>query len=80
MIYLYGMKYMEKNNAKAVYSRGLYEYFRSDVLGRDVVAKMEIGDETNNKLILVPTFTCWNEGALVGEVSRETIAQLPKTK
>lgn len=76
----YIMKYMEKQKVKAVYSRGLYEYFLSDVEGKDVLAKMENIDETNNKLILASDFTCWNEGALVGKVSRETIAQLPKSK
>ncbi len=75
----YIMKYMEKNNAKAVYSRGLYEYFHSDIQGRDVVARMGISDETDIRLILDDNFTCWEEGALVGEVSRETIAQLPKS-
>ncbi len=75
----YIMKYMEKNNAKAVYSRGLYEYFHSDIQGSDVVAKMGITDETDIRLILDDNFTCWEEGALVGEVSRETIAQLPKS-
>ncbi len=75
----YVMKYMEKQNVKAVYSRGLYEYFLSDVLGRDVLAKMDISDETDIRLILDDNFTCWEEGALVGEVSKETIAQLPKS-
>ncbi len=75
----YIMKYMEKNNAKAVYSRGLYEYFHSDIQGSDVVARMGISDETDIRLILDDNFTCWEEGALVGEVSRETIAQLPKS-
>jgi len=83
--YLYGkaiayiMKYMEKQNVKAVYSRGLYEFFRTDVQGNDVVGKMETLDETDNRLILAPKFTCWNEGVKVGEVSPETIAKLPKS-
>ena len=75
----YIMKYMEKQNVKAVYSRGLYEYFHSDIRGEDVVAKMELLDETDNRLILAPHFTCWDEGALIGEVSQETIAKLPKS-
>ncbi len=75
----YVMKYMGKQNAKAVYSRGLYEYFRSDIMGSDVVAKMDLTDETDNRLILAPKFTCWNEGVLIGEVSEETIAKLPKS-
>ena len=75
----YVMKYMAKQNAKAVYSRGLYEYFHSDIQGKDVVAKMALTDETDNRLILSPNFTCWDEGAMIGEVSRETIAKLPKS-
>ncbi len=75
----YIMKYMEKQNVKAVYSRGLYEYFHSDIQGKDVVAKMETIDETDNRLILSPKFTCWDEGVKIGVASPETIAQLPKS-
>lgn len=83
--YLYGraiayiMKYMEKQNVKAVYSRGLYEFFRTDVQGKDIIGKMETLDETDNRLILASDFVCWDEGVRVGEVSRETIVQLPKS-
>ena len=75
----YIMKYMEKNNAKAVYSRGLYEYFLTDIQGKDVVGKFEITDETDNRLLLADDFTCWDAGVKVGKVSRETIAKLPKS-
>ena len=75
----YVMKYMEKQNTKAVYSRGLYEYFHSDIIGTDVVAKMETINENDNRLILAPNFTCIDEGAFIGEVSEETIAKLPKS-
>ena len=75
----YIMKYMGKKNVKAVYSRGLYEYFHTDIQGKDVVAKFEVSDETDNRLIIAPTFTCWDAGVKVGEVSRETIAKLPKS-
>lgn len=75
----YIMKYMEKQNVKAVYSRGLYEYFHTDIQGKDVICKMENVDETDNRLVLSPKFTCWDEGVKVGEVSPETIAQLPKS-
>ncbi len=75
----YIMKYMEKQNTKAIYSRGLYEYFRSDIIGSDVVAKMEITDETDNRLILADDFMCIDEGVLMGKVSRETINKMPKT-
>jgi hypothetical protein len=75
----YIMKYMEKQNTKAVYSRGLYEYFHSDIMGEDVVGKMEITNETDNRLLLSPKFKCWDEGVFVGEVSEETIKKLPKS-
>ncbi len=74
----YIMKYMEKQNTKAVYSRGLYEYFRSDIMGSDVICKMEISDETDNRLILAQDFMCIDEGVLMGKVSKETIAKMPK--
>lgn len=51
----------------------------TDVQGKDVVGKMETLDETDNKLILAPHFNCWDEGVRVGEVSPQTIAQLPKS-
>ncbi len=74
----YIMKYMEKQNTKAVYSRGLYEYFRSDIMGSDVICKMEISDETDNRLILAHDFMCIDEGVLIGKVSKETIEKMPK--
>ena len=74
----YIMKYMEKNNVKAVYSRGLYEFFITDIQGKDVIGKFEITDETDNRLLLADDFVCWDAGVKVGKVSRETIAQMPK--
>lgn len=76
----YIMKYMGKSNSKAIYSRGLYEYFRSDIMGQDVLMKMEIADETDNRLILADDFMCIDEGVLMGKVSRETITKMPKAK
>lgn len=76
----YIMKYMGKSNSKAVYSRGLYEYFRSDIMGSNVLMKMEIADETDNQLILADDFMCIDEGVLMGKVSRETITKMPKAK
>jgi len=75
----YIMKYMEKRNTKTVYSRGLYEYFRSDIMGKDVVCNTNILDETSNKLILADNFMCIDEGVLMGEVSEETIDKMPKS-
>lgn len=75
----YIMKYLEKQNTRVVYSRGCYEYFRSDIMGSDVICKMEISDETDNRLILAQDFMCIDEGVLMGKVSREVIAKMPKT-
>lgn len=75
----YIMKYMEKSDTKVVYSRGLYQYFHSDIQGSDVVAPMSIRDETNIKLVLADDFVCWDEGEKIGTVSPETIAKLPKS-
>lgn len=49
-------------------------------MGSDVLIKMEIADETDNRLILTDDFMCIDEGVLMGNVSRETIAKMPKTK
>ena len=73
------MKYMGKQNVKAVYSRGLYEYFHSDIQGCDVLCKMDNIDETDNRLILSPKFTCWDKGVKTGEASREKIVQMPRS-
>lgn len=54
-------------------------YFHTDIQGKDVVGKMETIDETDNRLVLAPKFTCWDEGVKVGVVLPETIAQLPKS-
>lgn len=75
----YIIKYLEKQNARAVYSRGVYEYFRSDIQGKDVVCNTNMLDETSNKLILADDFMCIDEGVLMGEVSEETIAKMPKS-
>ena len=74
------MKYMEKQKVKVVYSRGLFKYFCTDIDGKDVAVNEAMFDETKNKLILHDNFMCWYEGVQMGEVSRETIAQLPKAK
>lgn len=75
----YIMKYMEKQNTKVVYSRGLYEYFRSDIQGKDVLVSVNTIDETDNRLILADDFMCIDEGAFMGKVSEDTIAKMPKS-
>ncbi len=72
----YLTKYMEKTGEKIVYSKGLPQYFISDILDEDVVCT--IGQE-DRKLLLYDNFNCWDEGCLVGSVSKEVIAQMRKS-
>ncbi len=72
----YLMKYLEKTNEKIVYSKGLPQYFISDIMDEDIVCT--IGQE-DRKLLLFDDFTCWDEGCLVGKVCPEVIAQMRKS-
>lgn len=71
----YILKYIEKGGTKIVYSRNLPQYFVSDIMDDDVLCT--IGQE-DRKLLLFDSFTCWDEGCLIGKVSPEVIAQMPK--
>ena len=71
----YLMKYIEKSGEKIVYSKGLPQYFISDILDEDVVCRIGMEEQ---KLLLFDNFTCWDEGCYVGEVSADAIKQLRK--
>lgn len=71
----YLMKYIEKSGGKLIYSRGLYQYFVTDIMDEDVVCPYGLEDR---KLLLFDDFSCWDEGEYLGPVSQETIARLPK--
>ncbi len=71
----YLMKYMEKSGERIVYSRGLPQYFISDIMDEDIVCT--IGQE-DTKLLLFDDFGCWDEGCYMGQVSPETIKQMRK--
>ena len=73
----YLMKYIDKTGEKIVYSKGLPQYFISDILDCDVACIMENGDRPI-KLVLHDNFMCFDEGVYVGDVSPETIAKLRK--
>lgn len=73
----YLMKYLEKTGEKIVYSRGLPQFFITDVTDDDIVCEM--GDDEYKKLLLFDNFICWDEGEYVGRVSAETISKLPKS-
>lgn len=74
----YLMKYIEKTGEKIVYSRGLPQYFISDILDEYVVVQYDEKYESS-KLLLFDDFTCWDMGVKVGTVSPETIAELRKS-
>lgn len=72
----YICKYIEKTGEKIVYSKGLPQYFISDIMDEDVVCT--IGQE-DRKLLLFDDFKCWDEGCLIGEISPEVIEQMRKS-
>lgn len=72
----YIMKYLEKTDEKIVYSKGLYQYFISDIMDEDVITTC--GQE-DKKLVLFDDFNCWDEGCLMGKVSPEVISQMRKS-
>ena len=71
----YLMKYLEKTGERIVYSRGLYQYFISDILEDDIITT--IGQE-DRKLLLFDDFYCLDEGVVMGRVCPEVIAQMRK--
>ena len=71
----YLMKYMEKTGEKIVYSKGLPQYFISDIMDDDIVCTI---GQKDKKLLLFDDFNCWDEGVLMGKVSPEVISQMRK--
>lgn len=70
----YITKYMEKSGERLVYGGKLPTYFQSDILEDDIACPIGIDDR---KALLFDSFTCINEGEILGKVSKEIIAQLP---
>ena len=71
----YIMKYMEKSGERIVCSKGLRQFFISDIMENDVVCN--IGSE-ETKLLLYDDFCCFDRGVYVGQVSSDVIKQLRK--
>lgn len=71
----YLFKYLEKTGERIVYSKGMYQFFISDIMEEDIVST--IGQE-DKKLLLFDDFSCWNEGQYVGKVTQDIISQLKK--
>lgn len=71
----YLMKYLEKTGEKIVYSKGLPQFFITDIMDDDIVCT--IGQE-DKKLLLFDDFSCWDEGCYMGQVSPTVIQQMRK--
>ena len=71
----YLMKYIEKSGERIVYYGDLPQYFVSDVMEDDIICPY---GEDGRKFVLADSFGCWDEGEYMGQVSKETIAKMPK--
>ena len=71
----YLMKYIEKTGEKIVYSKGLPQYFISDIMDEDIVCGIGVDER---KLLLYDDFKCFDEGTYMGTVSKETIKTMRK--
>ncbi len=72
----YLLKYLEKSKEKLVYSRGVPQFFISDIMDDDIICRFGIEDK---KLLLFDNFKCWDDGEYIGEVSPNTISKLRKS-
>ena len=71
----YIIKYLEKTGEKLIYSKGLPQFFISDILDEDVAGRIGIEDK---KLLLFDDFSCWDQGEYIGQVSPTVISKLRK--
>lgn len=71
----YIMKYIEKTGEKIVYSKGLYQFFISDIMDEDVICPIGLEDK---KLLLYDDFCCIDEGTILGRVSKDAIRLMRK--
>ena len=69
----YIIKYIEKTGEKIVYSKGLPQFFFSDILDDDIVCRTGLEDK---KLLLFDDFSCFDDGCYIGKVSQEVIQRL----
>ena len=72
----YMLKYIEKTGERIVYSRGLYQYFISDIMDDDIVF---VTGTDENKFVLFDDFSCSDEGVYIGQNSLEVRAQMRKS-
>ena len=69
----YIIKYIEKTGERIVYSKGLPQFFISDIMDDDIVCPIGLEDK---KLLLFDNFVCWDEGEYIGEVSADVIKRM----
>ncbi len=72
---MYLIKYLEKDDGKLIYSKGLPQFFISDIAEEDIVCTIGAEDK---KLLLFDNFMCYDQGEVMGRVSKETIAKMRK--
>ena len=72
----YITKYIEKTGDRLVFSRGLPQYFISDIQEDDVICHIGLEEK---KLLLFDNFTCIDNGKRIGKVSQAVIAQMRKS-
>lgn len=71
----YLMKYIEKSGERLIYGGKLPTYFVSDIMDEDIICPCGIDDR---KAVLADDFTCIKNGEVMGKVSKEVIAKMPK--
>ena len=71
----YLMKYIEKSGERLIYGGKLPTYFVSDIMDEDILCPCGIDDR---KAVLADDFTCIKNGEIMGKVSKEVIAKMPK--
>lgn len=71
----YLLKYIEKSGEKLVYGGKLRTYTRSDILDEDIACPYGVDDR---KLLLFDSFRCIVDGEILGQVSPEILAEMPK--
>ena len=69
----YILKYIEKTGERMVLSRGLPQFFFSDVFEEDIICPL---NDDGQKYVLADDFTCIDEGTIMGTVSKEVIKQM----
>lgn len=72
----YLLKYIEKSGEKLVYGGKLPTYTKGDILDEDIACPYGVDDR---KLLLFDSFRCIDEGEILGTVSPEVLAKMPKS-